>query len=353
MPRKRKVLKKWARILFLIVLIVIAIAAMFVITKGIKNIKSDKTEIAYSYNMKQNIDYKINLYDNSFIDAPTLGEGQMYISDLVRNIESTFNYSYSGTDVIPLNYDYTIIATINGKYQLKHDDTETKVWTKEYVLKEKTKIDASDKNNFTINENIVIDYNFFNQVVSEFRKELRLSITAALNVKMKVNVTGDLNGQKVSETKELYVEIPLNQQAFQVEEHYEKEYANTIFKQTDNVEKGKNRIIIGSIMLIIDIFLFFNLYKLIFNIRKKNNYTITLNKILKEYGEIIVEVVNPIEEEDLNIVEVKNFNEMIDLEEELRIPIMFFEKEEYYEGQFVIVHNNILYKYLLTNETQD
>ena len=39
--------------------------------------------------------------------------------------------------------------------------------------------------------------------------------------------------------------------------------------------------------------------------------------------------------------------------EELRIPIMFYEKEEFYEGEFVIVHNNLLYKYVLTNDTKD
>ena len=52
----------------------------------------------------------------------------------------------------------------------------------------------------------------------------------------------------------------------------------------------------------------------------------------------------------LDIIEVKNFNEMIDLEEELRVPIMFYETIEYLEGEFTLVHNNILYKFILKNE---
>lgn len=38
---------------------------------------------------------------------------------------------------------------------------------------------------------------------------------------------------------------------------------------------------------------------------------------------------------------------MIDLEEELGVPIMFYEMIEYIEGEFTLVHNNIPYKFVL------
>lgn len=348
--RKKKVFKKWVRVLFVLSILIVSFASITMMLNGYSNMKKKEAVVKYAYNVKQNVDYKVNLYDNSFIDSPTLGKGEMYISDLTKNIVTTFYYSYSGTKMIPLKYDYTILATINGKYQLNGENEETKVWVKEFVLKEPQTVEITDTNIFNINEEIEIDYNYFNNVVSDFRKEFKLSITATLNVKMKVNVTGVIDGKEITETKELYVEIPLNQQAFEIEEHFENKYSNTIYEDNNNVDQGKRKLISGFMILLIDIFLFFNLYSTIFNIKKKNNYTITLNKILKEYGEIIVEVVNPISEEDLNIVEVKNFNEMVDLEEELRIPIMFYEIEEFNIGEFVIVHNNILYKYVLTNE---
>lgn len=56
---------------------------------------------------------------------------------------------------------------------------------------------------------------------------------------------------------------------------------------------------------------------------------------------------NPVSGFDMNIVEVKNFNEMIDLEEELGVPIMFYEMIEYIEGEFTLVHIHILYKFVL------
>ena len=350
--RKKKVLKKWVRVLFLFVIFIVGFASITMMVNGYKNMKNKEVTVKYAYNIKQNVDYQVNLYDNSFIDSPTLGEGKMYISDLVKNIKTTYFYSYSGNEIIPLKYDYSILATINGKYQLNGENEENKVWVKEFVLKEPETVEINDTNVFNINEDVEIDYNYFNSVVSDFRKEFKLSITAILNVKMKVNVVGLIDNKEVKETKELYVEIPLNQQAFEIKKHYENKHSNAIYEDNNNVERGKKNLISGFLVLLIDLFLFFNLYTVIFNIKKKNNYTIALNKILKEYGEIIVEVVNPVLDETLNIIEVKNFNEMVDLEEELRIPIMFYETEKYYRGEFVIVYNNILYKYVLTDDVK-
>ena len=40
---------------------------------------------------------------------------------------------------------------------------------------------------------------------------------------------------------------------------------------------------------------------------------------------------------------------MLDVEEELRIPIMFYETEKNVSGEFVIVTNEIAYRYVLKN----
>ena len=42
MPKKRKVLKKWVRMLFLTTIIVVAIASVFVIMNGLNNIKNKR-----------------------------------------------------------------------------------------------------------------------------------------------------------------------------------------------------------------------------------------------------------------------------------------------------------------------
>ena len=124
-----------------------------------------------------------------------------------------------------------------------------------------------------------------------------------------------------------------------------------IKKLTDkDLEIEMKKEICGTILIVVAISLFIVLYKDIFDIAKKNYYNTTLDKLLKDYGDVIVELNSEINKDGLQVVEVKNFNEMLDLEEELKIPIMFYEIEEDELGEFTINHNNIIYRYILKDE---
>ena len=51
-----------------------------------------------------------------------------------------------------------------------------------------------------------------------------------------------------------------------------------------------------------------------------------MNKLLKTYSEILVEVEElPELDENITLIDVTNFDDMIDLEEELKSPIMYEE----------------------------
>ena len=88
-------------------------------------------------------------------------------------------------------------------------------------------------------------------------------------------------------------------------------------------------------------------YKKIFNFNQKNEYTKKLEKILKTYDDVIIEITTPVNIDDYEIIEVKGIEEMVDLEEELRIPINFYEHIPNYYGEFTLIHNNIVYRYTL------
>jgi len=346
---KRKVLKKWARYSLLGIIITFFISSIVIILTSFN--KPDKNEdvLLYSYNVNQDLDYKVNLYDNSYIESSYLGKDDTYISDLIKEIQIDYKYKYAGSKVVPLNYTYDVVATINGEYSLEEEDS--KVWTKEYKLVQNRNGKITDKTSINITEPVSLNFSYYNNVVSNFRKELRLPIKASLIVVFKINVTGEVSGQKINDTKQMTLSFPLNQQAFKITEKYEENFNNSIKPPVEKKEKVNSRkLICGIILLSTAIFIFILFFREIFNIPRKNKYTIQLNKILKEYGDIVIEVINPVSEFEMDIVEVKNFNEMIDLEEELRVPIMFYETIEYLEGEFTLVHNNILYKFVLRNE---
>jgi hypothetical protein len=79
----------------------------------------------------------------------------------------------------------------------------------------------------------------------------------------------------------------------------------------------------------------------------KNEYKLELNKILKESDEKIVEVNNKIEIEEHNLVDVKEFNEIIKVSEELSKPVLYWNDENNEESWFCVIGNNIGYRYIL------
>ena len=158
MKAKKKVLKRWVRIsLFLIVLILASIGLRILI---LSYNKPETAELIYSYNINQNLDYKVELYENSYTETNTLDADENYIADLIKNINATFKYNYSGSKIEELNYTYNVKAFVTGEYNI--DDEDEKVLNKEYVIEDDVTETVNDTTNFSVEENVDIDYNFYN-----------------------------------------------------------------------------------------------------------------------------------------------------------------------------------------------
>ena len=71
------------------------------------------------------------------------------------------------------------------------------------------------------------------------------------------------------------------------------------------------------------------------------------NKIKKDYGSIIIDVDNHINFSKFTIFDIKTIEELVDLEEEVRIPILFYEKKKNKVCYFVIIKDNYMYRFTL------
>lgn len=348
---RKKVLKKWVRFSLAFIILIIFLVSIKMISDSFTFVSPKKIE--YAYNIKQNIDYKVYLFDNSYIDAEYIEKDELYMADLIKNIDIEFKYNYSGSKVIPVRYEYDIKGIINGSYQTDGEG-DSKLWKKEYTLLNVQTGQVNDVNNINIVEKLDLDYKYYDDIVSNFRKELKLPIDATFDIVMTINLfgEGDLLG-KLVDTQTLSMSIPLNSQVFKIDESYEPQISKSIMTQ-DELKSVINikRIICGILIAIVGIVLFVVFFDKIFNMKQKTNYEQKLNKILREYGDVIVEIINQTNINDLSVVEVKAFNEMIDLEEELRIPIMFYELSEGYLGEFTLIHGNVMYKYILDNSPE-
>ena len=48
--------------------------------------KNKDDKLVYAYNISQNVDYSVNLFDNSFINENNIKSNEMYISELIKDI---------------------------------------------------------------------------------------------------------------------------------------------------------------------------------------------------------------------------------------------------------------------------
>lgn len=346
---KRTVLKKWAvNLIISIILILLGIGSFSIITS--LNFKKVEENILYQSNIQTSIDYNVTLKENDLFDEKEMNKGEVYPSLFTDKIKPKFNYTYDSATLYPLTYEYNITATIVGDYKLNDDSDTSKLWTKRFTLIPTKTASINEKKSFFINEEFEIDYDYYDKQASEFKKTLKIPATTKLNVTMSVLIKTYVEGNLIQDEKEITMVIPLTQEAFKIEEKLIKE-DSIVEKRILNDEKitSVKKFYAGIVILIIDLIILSLFFKDIFNIEKINNYLYKLKKILKDYGDVIVEVNNPVDESGLDVISVKSFKEMIDLQEELRLPVMFYETIYKLEGEFSVVHGNIIYKYILTN----
>lgn len=318
------------------------------IVKSFTTPKEDM-KMLYAYNINRNTDYKVYLRKNNFIDQEYMGMNSTYITDLVDYIDANFRYNYNVSQKATSKSTYKIIAVINVEYYVTGSSQGTKLWSKEYTLLEPKQI-ATDTNQININENVKIDFNKYNTEIKNFKEQFGLPIKSYLDVKLIVNSEINVSESEKIEKDNSVIDLrmDLNGQVFNIIQNYEPVHKGQVFDEA--ISKNKINIIlliVGIGLFVFSILGILNIFRKIFLSNRKTDYEIALNRILKNYGDIVAEIVTPTEIDGLKIIDVKNFDQLLDIEEELRMPILFYETIEGEEGEFTIINDNIVYRYIL------
>lgn len=83
----------------------------------------------------------------------------------------------------------------------------------------------------------------------------------------------------------------------------------------------------------------------------KSPYDKYINKILNEYDRLIVETTTAPDIENKNIIRIDSFNELLDVRDNLSLPIKYYIITKHQKCNFYINHNDELY--LLTIKAVD
>lgn len=336
---------KIAKIVVLIVLLLVFINSIKIIYQGF-NVKRDVNEIKYIYDIDNSVDYKVHMFPNSFFEESYLEMDKQYTSKLVDEVEINYKSLLSVSKISNIDYDYTLKLTIYGNYNENNESSESNLWEKEYILMDKIYNVNNSTSKNEIEVPIMVNYDYFKNMANQFEKELRLDIDAYLDVQLLINYRFYVVGDKVEKSQTMNVKIPLSESTFTIDVDSPDEKNEIIFIER-NSNFDKMTITSGIITLLGSILGFIALVLISKTGNKKSEYVLRFNKIMKDYGEVIAETTNLPNFNKQNILEIKELMDLIDIEEELKIPIIYYEKRKNTEGWFFITHNQNTYRYIL------
>lgn len=348
MRTKQKIkMRKSMRYTYIIIsLVLFAFSTSFFIKELFYKKTSSMQNEIYTYKTNLNTKYSVNLKENKFIDEKELPMGQVYVSDLIQNINMDINYNYQASEKTDIEYTYNIKGILRANFS--KDGNSKKVWEKEYILLDNKSNNIND-NKFQINENVQIDVNQYNKEINEFEQQMGMALDAKMYIVLQVNANTKISKTDVNNEYKSNIIIDLGEKTTEVSGNLNDEKIDKKYEEVQKQEKiDIVKIIIYGIMLIISI----NLLKYVLTqtrsgIRLNNEYRRELNKILRFCQDKIVEVNNKIEVVSDNLIEVKDIEELIKLSEELFKPILYYELTDRQEAWFCVISNNITYRFIL------
>ena len=334
--------------LFVIFFSFLFIVGMALIILGNNNYKTTKLK----YKENNSIKYNVYLKPNDFFETPYLGEDRTYIASLIDYVDVKFHYDMKYDKDLKGTYKYQYVALVRANKK----DTKGYYWQKEYNLTDENTLDIL-KNHVTINDNIKIDYKTYNNILNKFKKEYDLNTDGELKVIMKITNDAKLKDTKhpIEINSELSLTIPLLEQAIEVSIDKEADSNEKVLVFTD---KDNDIIylllkitgVVVSIFSLTDIILLIKSNKLY---NQKHKYDVTLQKILKNYDSIIANASNLPNMDGMKRIEINKFEELLDVYNEVRMPINFYQKNNGTESDFIIINDNIVWIYKLINDTND
>lgn len=303
--------------------------------------------VTLKYSEDNSINYKVYLKPNNYFETPYLGENRTYITSIIDYIHINYLYNLNFSDEINGEYTYRIDAIVYAN----KSGGDGYYWSRTYNLVEPKTLKLNNVKNLFINEIVDVDYNKYNKVLEEFKKDYSIETDGLLKMQLVVesNATGNKYTDSIKIPSILSLSVPLLEKA--VEASIEKDAVsndNTLTMVDPIAKKIKTicfflglLIIILTIALIIRIFINRSIN------RQRHLYASTLKKFVDSHDSIIANVTNLPDIDGLNLVSVSSFDELIDVYNEVRMPINFYENKDHTKAVFRIINDRMCWEYIL------
>ena len=297
------------------------------------------------YEEKGSALYHAYLNENEYYEEDRLNGSHAYISSLIHHMDVAFRYeSRMEAEDVTYQYQYRVDT------QLVIEDTKTKsaIYNPtETILGPTNKIYKGQK--LVLAPTVEIDYVAYNQKAKDFIAKYKLTgITSYLNVTMYVDVIGmsELFASDSEEQCNIQVKIPLTQNVLKPE--VISSVSAGPQKVLSNPNRGKTLFkVLAIIAGILDAgaigcAVYYTLKTRDVHI----DYSRKVQKLVNNYKSFIQKINTPFDSTGYQVLEVDNFNAMLEIRDTLQLPILMHENEDRTRTVFMIpVDSRLLYTF--------
>ena len=306
-----------------------------------------KEESIIGYNEVGNIDYKVFLKENNYYKEQYLGKDMQYVASIIKDIVPTFTYEMHSEEEMEYTYNYKVSADLI----ISDPNDNNKVLYKRPSLLVKDTKEKVTGGSFRVDQEVSINYDEYNNYVNAFKKEYALSVNSKLVLTFNIDVTGKspLLKEVFKKSSKLVIAIPMSEQTINIGiDTSDINNSGTLERNYMSQIKKPVALVLGIIVGLLSLaLLYIVIYNFLTNRSKTDVYKATIKSILREYDRAIVssKTADTIDESKYNVIEVPRIEELLDAHDSTGKPILYNEDTENDISTFIIVSDEILYKY--------
>ncbi|MBP1759598.1 MAG: hypothetical protein H6Q63_515 [Firmicutes bacterium] len=327
---KKKQLRRDIRLGSMILCIVIIGALTIISCVKYKYPGFNEEKVAlYRYESQGKVNYDVFLNPNSLYDKRSLGEDQVYLSNLVDSIDTTYSYSFTGEREAEIKGYYEILAVIEG-YSGEGDERTT-LWKKEIPLFAKTSFEATDKK-FSVTKKIPLKLANFNDFAKKVSEEIKVNTQAKITTLMNVELSAKTDKGVIEKKSTSSIEVPLAGSYFKIIKK-QSETKPEVLEDVKQVQRSidmKLLTLLGTgigISVVALLILLFGTQSVKVDILTKK-----LKQIFKKHGTRLVALNSEIAATSEHQSKVHSMEDLVRISDELGKPIIYKHSYDYKEN---------------------
>ena len=333
----------FSRLVLLFVMILLFASSFYC---GI-NLNNDQV---YSYDESGSINYKAYLVPNNYYNVPFLNEGMQYISSLVNYLDVDFNYNLLFNSKSKYSYNYYV----TGDLYIYEGTTKDKLlYKKSYNIINPVAINNEIGTSISLNLNQKIDYSYYDSIAKSFTNQFGLITNSEMVFNFHVNVDSksELLDDDVRVEGLSVMRVPLNTKTMGVSVDVSNSNNKEKFVKVSDNTSNIILLSVSFVSFVLAVLLVQSIVRFMYKTRStKSNYQVTLEKILREYDRAIITAKSDyiIKNVD-NFIDVSSFLELMDVHDNLDLPILYIEIAKGHKVWFIINAREGTYRYVLKN----